>query len=39
VFDCISWGCVCQKQTDETGNYIWRRFLEYTSLAHDGGEL
>jgi hypothetical protein len=36
VFDCINWGYVCQKQTDETGNYIWRRFLKYTSVAHGG---
>lgn len=37
VFDCISLeGCVCLKQTDETGNYIWRRFLKYTSVAHSG---
>lgn len=29
-------GCVYLKQTDETGNYIWRRFLKYTSVAHGG---
>lgn len=28
---------ICLKQTDETGNYIWRRFLKYTSVAH--GEM
>lgn len=26
-------GCVCQNQTNKTGNYIWRRFLKYTSVA------